>query len=255
MNARSRPAHPRVASARAVHGLGLGVALLLALSCNEVGAAALGRMTTSVGLLAALATLFVIKGWPAHVPASALSAAGGMLLVAGAGAWLWRARALERVIGLTAATTGRQAARPGAAACPARAAAAIVLPAGFERESLLTELRLHFVQLQAAWDAGALPALQALTTPDMLEELRGDWPCCTTGAAGPGPNRTDVVTLQADLLGFEQLAGDFLASVEFSGLIRESAEHGAAPFRELWMFARARQGAAGWRLARYQALL
>ena len=47
----------------------------------------------------------------------------------------------------------------------------------------------------------------------------------------------------------------WLASVEFSGLIRESAEKGAVPFRELWMLAAAKDGAPSWRLARQQALL
>jgi predicted lipid-binding transport protein (Tim44 family) len=46
----------------------------------------------------------------------------------------------------------------------------------------------------------------------------------------------------------------YLASVEFSGFIRESAEHGAVPFRELWMLARTKDEASPWRLARQQSL-
>ena len=34
--------------------------------------------------------------------------------------------------------------------------------------ALLTELRWVFVRLQEAWDRGAMAALRAMTTPDML---------------------------------------------------------------------------------------
>ena len=231
---------------------GLWIAALLALGSNEAGAAALGSVATSVGLLAALAALFMIKGWPAHMPATMLSTAGGMLLVIGGAAWLWRARAAQRCSGFSgpvapAAFGSDEWFRPRP-----RPATGLTLPDGFEPGPLLAELRLHFVRLQAAWDRGEMPALRALTTPEMLEELRSELRGCTDPME---PNRTDVVTLHAELLGFEELGGAFLASVEFSGLIRESSGRGAAPFRELWMFAKAKHDGSGWRLARHQALL
>jgi hypothetical protein len=83
----------------------------------------------------------------------------------------------------------------------------------------------------------------------MLQELL---PVLTSRA---GTSRTEVVTLHAELLDVEELGAAWLASVEFSGLIRESAERGAVPFRELWMLAAAKDGAPSWRLARQQALL
>ena len=69
-------------------------------------------------------------------------------------------------------------------------------------------------------------------------------------------SRTDVISLHAELLGLEELGAAYLASIEFSGLIRESAEQGEVPFRELWMLAGSKDdGAPSWRLARQQALL
>ena len=47
----------------------------------------------------------------------------------------------------------------------------------------------------------------------------------------------------------------YVVSVEFSGLLRESAEAGAVPFRELWLLTQSKREAAAWRLARHQALL
>ena len=92
--------------------------------------------------------------------------------------------------------------------------------------------------------------LKALTTPEMLEELLH-----VLSVREAGASRTDVISLHAELLGLEELSAAYLASVEFSGLIRESAEQGAVPFRELWMLACAKDGTPSWRLARQQALL
>jgi predicted lipid-binding transport protein (Tim44 family) len=114
---------------------------------------------------------------------------------------------------------------------------------------VLEAARARFLGLQAAWDAGDVQALGHLTTPEMLQELLA---VLTTRAIGA--SRTDVVTLHAELLDIEELGAAWLASVEFSGLIRESAERGAVPFRELWMLAATKEGAPSWRLARQQAL-
>jgi predicted lipid-binding transport protein (Tim44 family) len=146
--------------------------------------------------------------------------------------------------GMGAATPAPRAAAMLAPAQP------VALPQGVDRSRLLSELRDHFVTLQAAWDEGTVDALRGLTTADMLCELVAQLP-----ARGPGSNRTDVLTLHADLIGFEELGVTHLASVEFSGMIRESPGHGAAPFRELWMLARSKHDVGGWRLARQQALL
>jgi len=105
----------------------------------------------------------------------------------------------------------------------------------------------QFVFLDAG--AGDVQALGYLTTPDMLRELL---PMLTARTAGA--SRTDVITLHAELVGLEELGAAYLASVEFSGLIRESAEQGAVPFRELWMLACEKDGSPSWRLARQQAL-
>jgi predicted lipid-binding transport protein (Tim44 family) len=122
--------------------------------------------------------------------------------------------------------------------------------AGFDSAAVLEAARSRFLRLQAAWDAGDVQTLGHLTTPDMLQELL---PVLNDRVGGA--SRTDVITLHAELLGVEELGAAWLASVEFSGLIRESAEQGAVPFRELWMLAAAKDGIPSWRLARQQALL
>ena len=249
---RDMPAWVRWRRLRAI-GMSFCVALgvVFVLGCNEACAAALGSLSTSAGLFAALTTLLLLRGWPMHMPGAALGTAGAMLLVAAAALWLWRLRAVHRIARFAGSTvqarTGAETRLPSRAG----AAATVVLPSGVESGPLLAELRLQFVRLQAAWDLREMQSLRALTTPEMLDELCFEWP----GGGQPcASNRTDVVTLHAELLGFEDLAGTHLVSVEFSGLIREAAGQGAHPFRELWMLARD-DAAPGWRLARQQALL
>lgn len=119
-----------------------------------------------------------------------------------------------------------------------------------DMEDFLSVARQSFVQMQAAWDRADLSTLGQLTTEPLLEDLRHQ-----LAERGPGPNRTEVVSLNARLLGFEELHEAYVASVEFSGLIRERQEDAPAqPFRELWLLANCKTADHGWRLARVQAL-
>jgi predicted lipid-binding transport protein (Tim44 family) len=149
--------------------------------------------------------------------------------------------------------SGRTARRGRA---PSRAAAApgVALPPGVDAARLLDGACEHFRRLQSAWDAGDHHTLRALTTPEMLDELTTERPQTVAS-----PNRTEVLSLQAHLLGFDDLGSAWLASIEFSGTIRETPHRGPMPFRELWLLTRDRSGTnanqAPWRLARHQALL
>ncbi len=94
-------------------------------------------------------------------------------------------------------------------------------------------MRHQFIRLQAAWDAADRSTLGALTTPQMLDEICAQFP-----PDGSPPNRTDVLTLQARLLCFDDLESAWLATIEFSGMIREAPDRDATPFRELWLLTR-----------------
>ena len=67
-------------------------------------------------------------------------------------------------------------------------------------------------------------------------------------------NQTDVVTLQAELLGIQESQTEYLASVEFSGLIREDMTQGPAPFREVWSLMKPKDATTGWLVSGVQAL-
>jgi predicted lipid-binding transport protein (Tim44 family) len=129
-----------------------------------------------------------------------------------------------------------------------RATAAV--PAGLDVEQFLHLARLSFMRLQAAWDDADLPTLERLTMGPVLQDLRDQ-----LESRGEAMNRTDVLRLHAQLLAFEELRDAFVASVEFSGLIRERQDAGATEFRELWMLAKLKPvDGDAWQLARVQAL-
>jgi len=118
-----------------------------------------------------------------------------------------------------------------------------------EVEALLDLARQSFIRVQAAWDAADLHALASFTTEPLLEDLRTQ-----LAERGPCPNRTEVLELDARLLGIEELRNEaMIARVEFSGLIREHAAAHATPFRELWMLAKLSNREA-WQLAQVQSL-
>jgi len=120
---------------------------------------------------------------------------------------------------------------------------------GVDIDALLLVARQSFVQMQAAWDAADLQTLASFTTEPLLADLREQ-----LRERGPAPNHTEVLSLDARLLALEELREAFVASVEFSGLIREQSGLTASPFRELWLLASPKSASDGWQLAGVQSL-
>ncbi|WP_137924101.1 Tim44-like domain-containing protein [Cupriavidus sp. 2SB] len=149
---------------------------------------------------------------------------------------------------------GGAAANPvmGGAAAGVAVAAAVQqpwgVPADFDVESFVRNAKVHYVRLQAAWDAGNLDDIREFSTPEMFAELKMDLAERPAGEV----NKTDVVTLDAQLLGIETTATQYIASVRFSGMIREKADEAAQPFGEVWNLAKATSGTGGWQLAGIQ---
>lgn len=143
------------------------------------------------------------------------------------------------------------AANPVMGGAAAGAAAAAVqqpwgVPADFDTEAFLRNAKVHYVRLQAAWDAGNLDDIREFTTPEMFAEIKMD-----LSERGEAVNKTDVVTLDAQLLGIETTPAQHIASVRFSGMIRENAGEAAQPFGEVWNLAKSASG-GGWLLAGIQ---
>ena len=192
---------------------------------------------STLGALAIAGPLLLLREWPGALAGSWVAV--GMLL-AGV-VWLCRTRPLP------AWFLRSPAARVVIRRPPVPATAREIARRDPSRETL-DAARRCFLALQAAWDAHDEGGLRARTTPEMYRELEAE-----RAHLGSTPNRTDVLTLDAELLALETIGVREVASVAFSGMIRESTEAGARPFREVWMLVR--DAGADWRLARHQALL
>jgi predicted lipid-binding transport protein (Tim44 family) len=127
------------------------------------------------------------------------------------------------------------------------------IPADFDVAGFVTAAKRNFVTLQDAWDRADISTLRSMMTDAMVEEIRSQ--LNERESQFPGqPNKTEVVMLEAQLLGIEELPDAYMASVEFNGMIREEPSAGPSPFREVWNMTKPRQGGSGWLVAGVQAL-
>ena len=71
---------------------------------------------------------------------------------------------------------------------------------------------------------------------------------------GDTPQQTDIVTLNAELLEVVTEGNRHIASVHFSGTLREVVGATATPFDEIWNLAKPVSGDQGWVIAGIQQL-
>lgn len=127
------------------------------------------------------------------------------------------------------------------------------VPADFDTEGFLKSAKANFISLQAAWDKSDINALRVMMTDSMLKEIQSQLAEREVHTGGP-VNMTDVVMIEAHLLGIEDLGDNYMASVEFSGMIREDVASSPNPFREVWNMTKLKTGNSGWLVAGVQAL-
>ena len=132
-----------------------------------------------------------------------------------------------------------------AAAMPA--AAAPVLPAGFDTEGFERLARMLFVRMQAANDAADLDDLRNFTTPELFASLRLD-----LQDRGDARQTTDVVRVDAALVDFAHEDARQIVSVRFTGLIREEPGAQPQPFDEVWHLVRPQDESRPWAIAGIQ---
>jgi predicted lipid-binding transport protein (Tim44 family) len=155
--------------------------------------------------------------------------------------------------GRDSATTQRAPVNVPAAPQTAAPAAALQaappgLPADFDAAAFERIAKMIFIRLQAANDKSDVSDLRAFTTPELFSSLKLD-----LQDRNHADQQTDVVTLNAELLDFEQAQERQIVSVRFHGLIREEAHNGAEPFDEVWHLVRPTGGGGGsWAIAGIQ---
>ena len=135
---------------------------------------------------------------------------------------------------------------PGLAPATPAAAAAPVLPAGFDSEAFERLAKMIFIRLQAANDSADLNDLRNFTTPELFASLRVD-----LQDRGDAKQQTDVVKVDAKLIDFVQEAAQQIVSVRFTGLVREEAAE-ATPFDEVWHLVKPLDDSRNWAIAGIQ---
>lgn len=238
---------------------GLAAGLGLAWLANSLGLGAAFVNVLLLGLLAVVAMAvvgFVLRARAARsaapagaAPGPAAASIGGPALSTAEGP---NVRTIQQY---NPARVGNDAsARPWEQdGAPGATAAGWHTPEGFDVPGFEAAARQNFITLQAAWDKSDIPTLRAMMTDAMLDEIRQQLAEREAQANGQ-PNQTDVITLEAQFLGIEEQADAWMASVEFSGLIREDASAGPAPFREVWNMLKPKNNSSGWLVAGLQAM-
>jgi predicted lipid-binding transport protein (Tim44 family) len=123
------------------------------------------------------------------------------------------------------------------------------VPADFDTEAFLRHAKSSFIRMQAAWDKGDVADLREFTTPEVFAVLK-----MQIAERGANADFTDVVSIDAQLLGIETTATDYLASVQFNAMIRTAPNAPAEPMAEVWNMEKPLNGSTGWVLAGIQQL-
>lgn len=121
------------------------------------------------------------------------------------------------------------------------------VPAGFDTEGFIRNAKVGFIRLQAAHDAGDLADIREFTSPEMFAEIRMD-----LEQRNGLPQKTDIVSLNADILDIAQDNTRYIVSTRFSGMLREEAHAAPVAIDEIWHLTKPINGQGGWVLAGIQ---
>ena len=192
---------------------------------------------------AGLMALFMNNGISGALSGLLLAAAIAAVALLAFRAWRGRAaQAPMQYAGHQNAAVPEPMAMGGGSAAPhAVAATAGRWPADFNATEFIRHARLNFVHLQEAHDARDSTALADFLAADLLAEVQAQWQ-----SEGAAQGKTDVVTLESEVLEVVSEGLLHVASVRFSGLIREDGASEPQPFAEIWHLEKPMRGSTGW---------
>jgi predicted lipid-binding transport protein (Tim44 family) len=139
------------------------------------------------------------------------------------------------------------------------AEAEVHVPAGFDVQDFIKGAKIMFTRMQESWDKRDLDDIALFTGNAVLKEIERQ------AAEDPEPSQTDIMMINARLLGFEQNEIDAedkegardRAAVYFEVLLRESQTQDTEEVREIWHFIRHNKGAeqGEWKLGGLQQVV
>lgn len=119
------------------------------------------------------------------------------------------------------------------------------IPAGFDKAGFEEQAKKQFMSLQAANDKGDLDAVRDFSTDEFYNQIAKD-------VVGGNKEATHVEELHASLMGIETERGQYWASVEFTGKMREDGIVMGSAFSEVWNLVKPVDGSKGWLVAGIQ---
>ncbi|MEQ1662068.1 MAG: Tim44-like domain-containing protein [Thiobacillus sp.] len=162
--------------------------------------------------------------------------------------WLMRKNsAASPAMQYAGATPAAAPVRFDAAPVSSGSASAGIFPPGFDAVAFAREAKLNFIRLQAAFDAGNLDDLRAFTSPEVFAELS-----MQLTERGDSQQITDVLHVDADVLEAFDDNGQHIASVRFTGEVREAEGEAPHALNEIWHLVRPISGSGGWVVAGIQ---
>ncbi|WP_040535978.1 Tim44 domain-containing protein [Legionella drancourtii] len=104
------------------------------------------------------------------------------------------------------------------------------MPTDFSPASFLREAKVKFNRLQTAYDEKNTQDLREFTAPEVFAEIK-----MQLDERGDAPNKTEVITLDAELLDISKQTNSLIASVRFTGSVKENDEP-TTKIDEIWHF-------------------
>lgn len=103
------------------------------------------------------------------------------------------------------------------------------IPADFKVEPFLRNAKASFMRLQTAHDQGDINEIRDYTTPEMLAEISEQ-----IKERGSAQQKTEVMFIDANLLEVETSNDVAVASVRFTGQLRDGPDGEPEAFDEIW---------------------
>ena len=103
------------------------------------------------------------------------------------------------------------------------------IPADFKVEPFIRNAKASFIRLQTAHDHGDINEIRDYTTPEMLSEISAQ-----INERGDAQQKTEVLFIDANLLEVETTNDMAIASVRFTGQLRNAPDGEPEAFDEIW---------------------
>lgn len=134
----------------------------------------------------------------------------------------------------------------GGAAEAAPAVVASRFPAGFDAEQFARHAKANFTRLQKANDKRDVSTMRDYMTPQLYAAIVAD-----IDPMGVAQN-TEVVSLDAEVVEVVTENAHHIASVRFTGSLRDGATAETEAFDEIWHLEKPLDGASGWLISGIQ---